>query len=336
MQDAISETRDIFLRIDYGESDGVDLYSLGAATQSFILMVSTHLDRYPNIKARVQNFNSAALAAPPAVVVLVSRAERNIDQGQIESAISLLSNPSLPPAVVEHPSVKSVLGIAYSKLPKPRIADARTLFKEASALGSTDYRMFLAWVDMEVNAGSGGTLGIDVCRSVVSNPKFNLRTLATFHRKLAYLQVGRSLEIGAAAPEESAILWKEAVLNNTRAFLLAARGELNNASSFFDQFVNSLSKFTAYAIRSGSIDDFFEVIEAILEWEDDTTDCLGELSKSVLQVGSRVGGNRSSQLRKNLNRLAGRFGQKGFCRADPTMRSELLAKVRDLSSALRS
>jgi hypothetical protein len=336
IQDAISETRDIFLRIEYGDADGVDQYSLGAATQSFILKVSAHLDRYPSIKARVQNFNAAALAVPPAVVVIVSRAERNIDQGQIESAITLLTNPALPPAIIEHPSVKAVLGIAYSKLPRPRISDARALFKEASALGNADYRMFLAWVDMEISAGSGGTLGIEVCRYVVGNPKFNLKTLATFYRKLAYLQVGRSLEVGAAAPDESAILWKEAVLNNTKACLLAAKGELNNASSFFDQFVNSLKKFTAYVLRSGAIDDFFEVVESIFEWEDDITDCLGEVSKSILQLGSKAGSNRAGQLRKHLSRLSGRFGQKGFCKADPVLRSEVLAKVRDLANALKS
>lgn len=336
MQDAIAETRDIFLRVEYGGAESGDLYSLGAATQSFVRKVSTQLERYESIKARVRNFTSATLHAPPAVVVLLSRAERNIEQGEIEAAISLLSNPDFPAAVTEHPNYKAVLAIAYSKLPSPRLSDARVLFREATILRHRDYRMFFAWVDMEMRAGSGGTLGIEVCKLVTNGTGFNIQTLATFHRKLAYLQVGRAMEISAASPDESATLWKDATLNNTRAYLFAAKGKLSNAPSFFDQFRNSFDKFCSYAQRSGLIDDFFEVVDSIFAMDFDVTDCLPDISNGIMRLSSRVNQIQAGSLRRNLSRLSGKFGQRSFCLAEAGNRNDLHVKLRDLLTALKS
>jgi len=336
MQDAIAETRDIFLRVEHNSNNEGDLYFLGAATHSFISKVSTKLDFYSQIQARVSNFTSRTISTPPAVVTLTSRAERNIDQGEIDTAISLLKNPQLPAVVIEHPVYKAVLAAAYSKLPNPRLAEARILFREASVLGHTEYKMYNNWLSMEDKAGSGKTLGIEVCKMVTTGKGFPAKTLATFHLRLAGLQVARAMEINASAPNESAALWKDATLSNTRAYLIARGAHLDLASNAFERFTYSLEKFCNYAVRYGLIDDFFFVIEAILNMDFDLTDCLPYVSKSVVAFSSRQKNPQDVVfVRKYLNRLSGYFSKREFCLADAMARTALQTNIRDLISALK-
>jgi hypothetical protein len=337
MQDAVAETRDIFLRVEHNSNNEGDLYFLGAATHSFISKVSVKLDYYSQIQARVSNFTSRTISTPPAVVTLTGRAERNIEQGEIETAIALLTNPELPAVVIEHPAYKAVLGAAYSKLPNPRLAEARILFREASVLGHTEYKMYTNWLSMEDNAGSGKTLGIEVCQLVTAGKGFPAKTLAIFHLRLAGLQVARAMEISASAPNESAALWKGATLSNTRAHLIARSAHLELASSTFERFTHSLEKFCNYAVRSGLIDDFFFVIEAILNMDFDLTDCLSDVGRSVVFFSTRQTNPQDIvSVRKNLNRLSGHFSKREFCSAEATARMALQTKFRDLITALKS
>jgi hypothetical protein len=337
MQDAIAETRDIFLRVEHNSNNEGDLYFLGAATHSFISKVSVKLDYYKTIEARVDNFTSKTISTPPAVVTLTNRAERNIEQGEIDTAISLLTNPNLPAVVVEHPAYKAVLGAAYSKLKNPRLAEARILFREASVLGHTEWKMYHDWVSMEDNAGSGKTLGIEVCQMVTTGKGFTARTLSKFHSKLARLQVARALEINASAPNESATLWKDATLSTTRAHLIAKKAHLDLQSDTFARFTISLDKFCKYAVREGLIDDFFFVVEAILKMDFDLTDCLPDISKSVVFFNSRQTNLQDGvSVRRYLNRLVGYFSKRDFCSAEATARTALQTKFRDLTTALKS
>jgi hypothetical protein len=145
------------------------------------------------------------------------------------------------------------------------------------------------------------------------------------------------MEISASAPNESAALWKGATLSNTRAHLIARSAHLELASSTFERFTHSLEKFCNYAVRSGLIDDFFFVIEAILNMDFDLTDCLSDVGRSVVFFSTRQTNPQDIvSVRKNLNRLSGHFSKREFCSAEATARMALQTKFRDLITALKS
>jgi hypothetical protein len=66
LQEAIAEARDMFLRISPGMAGNGDLYDIGAATSLFVNEMSSQLDRFSSIQARVQHFNSQSKVTPSA------------------------------------------------------------------------------------------------------------------------------------------------------------------------------------------------------------------------------------------------------------------------------
>lgn len=312
MQDAVAETRDMFLKVTYGNDGGDDLYTLGAATNLFIAKASEKLDRYPTIVAKVRNFLSTSKVAPPALLVLIERANRRIEDGDAETAWTFLGNPELPPALTEHHAFKAVIGRAASRLMKPKITEAREAFEAAFALGHRDYQMYVDWLKMERTIDAGTTNGILVCKKVVETAGFSLRTKAHFYRQLAYLQMRRSIDLQASSPDESEKLRDESLFSNLNAYFCARTAGDSTLQGFLDQVIDSIGKRANFCARAEIVDQFIKLCEQILS----LNECMDDIAPSLISrlewVVSRTKPDAKEVVRRNMARLAGRFNQKDF------------------------
>ncbi|CAL4868191.1 hypothetical protein MMA231_02466 [Asticcacaulis sp. MM231] len=334
LQDAIAETRDMFLKVEYG-TDGGDQYSLGAATSSFIQMISKKLDKFPAIEARVKHYLSKSSVTPPSLLVLLERANRQVDQGQAESAWTFLNNTSLPPAVTEHQAFKATLGRVAASLKNPRLGEARQAFEEAYGLGNRDHKMYLDWLGMEKAAGAGTTNGIEVCIRVVNGSGFTSRTTANFFRHLAYLQMKRAIEISDSSPEESERLKRESLKNNINGYNFAKKSSDRNLENYYEQIVDTFKKVAISSIKNGTSDQLLSTIEDVLQLADDPGDILPIISINMKRLADRVQPHSRLSVRRSITRIQGRLSQKGFCAtSDAEEKSKFHSALKAMVSGL--
>ena len=189
LEDAIAETRDMFLSITSGNDAEGDLYSIGPATRLYVSEVSKQLDRFGAIKARVTHLRNISASTPKAFAHIIDGAARSVDAGQPEKAITMLTNPSLPDVFKEHPLVNAVLGKAYAEVHPPNVIEARACFESAFSLGHRNYQMYIDWLDLEQKNRTEVLNGLAICEKVTSANGFTPRTKATFFKRKARLDL---------------------------------------------------------------------------------------------------------------------------------------------------
>lgn len=305
LQDAIAETRDIFLRVSNGKASG-DVYSIGAATRLFILEVSKQLDMYSTIEAKVNHFKSKLGRSPAAFVPILDRASKALRTDNALDAVQLLTKEDFPAAFKEHPEVKALLGQAYAKLKPPRVVEARQCFEAAFALGHRNYKMYLEWLELEKTNRTEVLNGIEICRKVTEGEDFEQRTKATFYGRLARLQALRSKDVQMTAPDEALTLRIESVLSNLRAFTVLFELDESATLSLRERANDSINIVLRSSLRDDDFDTFFDTLEAILN----ESMCLNEFAASIAGRIVEIKTRRPSNwkpVRARLNRLAGRL-----------------------------
>lgn len=308
LEDAIAETRDMFLTVT--SSDGVtgDLFSIGPATRLYIEENSRQLDRYASIRARVQHFKDASKHTPTAFIPLIDRAARNIRAGNAQDAIQLLARKDLPPAFKEHPEVQATLGEAYAKISPPNVTDARKCFESAYSLGHRNYQMYIEWLELEKRNRTELHNGISICVKVTTTPGFDVVTRASFHRRLARLQSMLANETEFAAPQESNRLRQESVINNLQAYILARLGKDPALPVYMERIEASISIALRRSLRSDDIDGFFDMFEAIISIDQSIDELAPILIERIGEVLTRAAINPRA-LSARLARLNGKVGQ---------------------------
>lgn len=305
MQDGISETKDMFLRVEYRADSLGDQLSLGAATQSFLIEVSKHLDRYSTIEARVRNFLSQTQSTPPILTILRERARRYWVQGAALESLKVLQTPELPKVITEHPDFKACLGVAYAKCNPPRAAEAREAFASANLLGCVEYDMYNEWLIMEKAVGASLTRGIDVCELVIENKRFDHRSRSYFYRQLAYLQYKKTWEAELHSPDESINLLKQSMLNNINAFIYAKKTNYNSIGIFSIQVNESIKRLSESARRKGAPIIFFDAIDSISKMDECFSEFIDSIIYGVDNICSGVDAANKISMRRQLNKLIG-------------------------------
>lgn len=306
LQDAISETRDMFLRVSPSTAGGGDIYSIGAATRLFVLEVSQQLDMYSTIEAKVHHFKMKLGGSPAAYIPIIERASRALQSGNAVDAADLLTKKDFPPAFREHPDVQALLGQSYAKMNPPKVVEARKCFESAYSLGHRNYKMYIDWLDLEKTNLTEVVNGIEVCSKITSDENFDQRTKATFFGRLARLQALRAKDVQMAAPHKAMVLRRESVLSNLRAF--TTFGEFNDSRSlsFRERADNSISIALRSALREDDFDSFFDTLEAILGEQCCLDEFADTLASRIVEIRTRRPKNwRPVQAR--LNRVSGRL-----------------------------
>lgn len=306
LEDAISETRDMFLTVKPGSKRDGDQYSIGAATRLFIAETSQQLDRYASIEARVNHFKTQSQSIPPAFIPLINRAKHNVEAGNPSDAIALLTKTDLPPAFKEYPVVQALLGQAYATLTPPNVLDARACFESAYTLGYKNYQMYIAWLNLEKVNRTELLNGISICKRVVNNEGFDSRTRATFHKRLARYQVLRANEIDLTSPEESSALRSESVVNNASAFFLARSTQDPALLSYRERVEDSINILLRRSLKVDDFDSFFGLIERMM----DLQSSIGEFSDAISGRISEILSRPLAHPRKviaPLNRMIGKL-----------------------------
>lgn len=298
LQDAISETRDMFLTISSGKNNG-DIYSIGAATKLFILEISQQLDIYATIEARVNNFKSKLASCPAAYIPIMDRASRALQRNAAIDAVNILTKEDFPPAFREHPDIKALLGQAYSKIKPPKIHEARKCFESAFALGHRQHRMYIDWLELEKENGTEIINGIRICKKITEDEDFDQRTKATFYGRLARLQALRARDAQMSAPQEASILRRESTLSNIRAFVISKSIESKKFLSLREKAVESINITLRSALREDDFDSFFDLIEEILNENCD----LNEFAETIAGRVSEIETRRPKKWRPILARI---------------------------------
>ncbi|MGO7790846.1 ATP-binding protein [Rhizobium ruizarguesonis] len=339
LEDAIAETRDMFLTVT--SSDGIkgDLFSIGPATRLFIEENSKQLDRYSSIEARVQHFKDASKHTPASFIPLIDRAARNLRTGNINDAISLLSRRDLPSAFKEHPEVQALLGESYAMLTPPNVTDARKCFESAFSLGHRRYQMYLAWLELEKTNRTEFKNGIEVCMKVVGSTGFDAKTKASFLRRLAKYQSMLANETELASPQESVRLRQDSVINNLKAYILARLGKDVYIHDYKERVDLSITIALRRCLRVDDIDGFFDLFESLLS-VDQVIDEFGPvLIERVKEVLTREIANKRA-LSARLARLNGKIGQAAgvvFSKeASRTFSGEIKSLQNSISEAAKS
>lgn len=308
LEDAIAETRDMFLTVT--SSDGLkgDLFSIGSATRLFIEENSKQLDRYSSIVARVQHFKDAYKHTPASFLPIIDRAARNLRTGNIKDAVSLLTQRDLPSAFKEHPEVQALLGKSYAMLTPPNVADARKCFESAFSLGHRKYEMYLAWLELEKTNRTELKNGIEVCKKVVGSTGFDAKTKASFLRRLAKYQTILANESELASPQESTRLRQESINNNLMAYIVARMSKDIYLHDYKDRFELSITIALRRSLRVNDIDGFFDLIESLLSADQLIDEFVPVLVERVKEVLNREIANKRA-LSARLARLNGKLGQ---------------------------
>lgn len=137
LNDCVSQTLEMFLQTELAES-GETRFALGAATEQFIISVSSGLKVYDKLKASVQYFKSPFLPTNPKMSQIQFDVTRLFNQRDYERASEVLNRPGYPAEITEHPMFNMLKGRAFAKLIPPKYEDARTAFSFALTHGSTD------------------------------------------------------------------------------------------------------------------------------------------------------------------------------------------------------
>jgi hypothetical protein len=308
LEDAIAETRDMFLTVT--SSDGIkgDLFSIGPATRLFVEENSKQLDRFSSIQARVQHFKDASKHTPASFLPLIDRATRNVRTGNIADAISLLARRDLPAAFKEHPEVQALLGRAYALAKPPNVAEARTCFESAFSLGHRKYEMYLAWLDLEKTNRTELMNGIEVCMKVVDSNGFDAKTKASFYRRLARYQSLLANETELASPQESVRLRQESVINNLKAYIFARLSNDVYLHDYKDRVELSITIALRRYLRADDINGFFDLFESLLSVDQFIDEFVPVLIERVAEVLTRETANKRA-LSARLARLNGKIGQ---------------------------
>lgn len=305
LQDAIAETRDMFLRVSPGKGGG-DVYALGPATRLFISDASRQLDKFPTIEARVHHFKTRLGSSPAAFVPMLDRATRALKSDNPIDAVDLLTKTDFPPAFREHPEVQALLGQAYARMTPPKVLEARQCFEAAFALGYRHYRMYLDWLELEKINRTEVVNGIEVCVKVTTGRDFEQKTKATFFGRLARLQALRAKEVQLAAPHDAVILRKNVVLNNIRAFSIFNGLGVSNSLTYRERAGDSISIALRSALRDDDFDAFFDIFEAILSEECCIDEFGAILAGRVIEIETRKPKNWKPLLAR-LHRLSGKL-----------------------------
>jgi hypothetical protein len=307
LEDAIAETRDMFLTVASNAGRTGDLFSIGPATRLYIEENSRQLDRYASIKARVQHFKDSSKHTPTAFIPLIDRAARSIRAGNASDAVKLLAKNDLPPTFKEHPEVQATLGEAYANLTPPNVTDARKCFESAFSLGHRNYRMYIEWLELEKKNRTELSNGITICKKVTETPGFDVVTRATFHKRLARLQSMLANENELAAPQEVNRLRNESVINNITAYILSRHGDEADTHAYFERAEASINIALRRFLRADDIDGFFDLFEALISVDEPIDEVVSILTQRIGEVRTRTAVNQRA-LAARLARLNGKVG----------------------------
>lgn len=308
LEDAIAETRDMFLTVTSSHGISGDLFSIGSATRLFIEENSKQLDRYSSIEARVQHFKDASKNTPASFLPIIDRAGRNLRTGNVKDAVSLLTRSDLPSAFKEHPEVQALLGQCYATLTPPSVAEARKCFESAFSLGHRKYEMYLAWLELEKKNRTELKNGIEVCTKVVESTGFDAKTKASFLRRLAKYQSILANESELASPRESARLRQESVINNLKAYIFARLTKDVHVDDYKGRVDLSITIALRRNLRTDDIDGFFDLCESLLSVDKLIDEFVPLLIERMKEVLTRDSVNKKTLVAR-LSRLNGKIAQ---------------------------
>lgn len=307
LQDAISETREMFLRITSGALNK-DLYEIGPATRLFVAEAATELDFFAAISARVENIKAEFKGTPNSWVPIMQRAAASINGGKPSDAIKLLENPELPLRLREHSETRALLGKAYGKLTPQRISEAREHFQCAYDMGYRGHQMFFDWLEIERANDSEVNQGIHICNLIVDADGFSPRTLATFHGKLAMYQTQKFREVVSSSPSQASKLRTHIALNRLKAFTYLSDALEYEHPTTREKAAYSIRTALLGFITYNEVDAFFDLLENILSSGLRIGPICGDLAQCIRQIGSSELAN-SSAVKARTNRALGRLGE---------------------------
>jgi hypothetical protein len=307
IQDAISEVREMFLRVEIDDISGETKYSFRSATRVFLSTVSKELDYYTDIKARVEFFQRESSQIPPPVITIINRAKRSRQRGETKEAWALLTNKSFPKAMTEHPSYKAELGLTAAEMKPPLLTEAREYFEDAYKFGHRDYEMFGSWVTMEQEADTGTSLGIDVCNKVIGDAKFSTKTKATMRNKLAYLEFTKCRLLEESSPDESSDLRKSFIYNNLIAFKEADSIDMKNLNIFQSKAIAAISKLSIFCGNWLPCSEYGVMIEKILIENVPVSFLCNEILSSLNSLLKRVSDEEQRRITNFMHRILGKL-----------------------------
>lgn len=260
VSDALSECGSIFLSTtenDFGET----LFQLTPPSRPFVRSVSQRLDRFDQIKRKVELLRKQGNSHTPAEAAMLVRMGTLLRANDIDGVIFLAESlPSHDPCLA-NPMVLAFLGQAYARSSADKREKARECFRQSSALGTHDLQMMRTWYYLELRSGYGLEEAKRICSIMLDVEQVRGRARSEFLSKLAlcYLQEAQSLT--SVSREKAVPLFHKAIETYLDAERIAHTNKDMDPTETLNWLQRAVLSFLRY-LREDMI-EFLGVLETL-------------------------------------------------------------------------
>lgn len=336
VKDAIADVREMFLRVS--DSGKEATYTIGALTTAFILSEAKKLDRFPQLKARVDAFKKTFYPEVPQLNRLkfsteqaVERARNSNDAALLEQTWRRLESSELEPGITEDPRFRSLVGFVAASMIPPRLAEARAAFEYAINMRfEPELKYLRSWFESEKASGLGFSQCCKIADFINSGRNYSEIDKTDYQVKKASVIYNRAresshLDYVSAADDYSDALrihlvaYRRSVISGNPRLLKSEEYSRNTAYSLF----NLLN-------RHGQIDSLIVRIEKLFGEKDIYVDPIEDPLLSVFVSIASVKATPSDlgRYRSRLNSLIACVGRSQAW-IDEGVRNRILASVDD-------
>jgi hypothetical protein len=282
LTDGISECSSVFLSTQVGE-DGETLYQLTPPCVPFIEDVSKQLTYFAALERKVQHFNRIGVDVGPREAGLIVNMERLIRSRDFGAVVTMREQLRSDDLALENPTIRSLLGQAYSELGGHSWEKARECFKHAEGLGYRDVFMMRRWFHLEFTSGYGWDEAERICRTMLSDQRFGPRVKSEFWSKLGSCLFSKANGILGVSREKGLQLLRQSIYAYLEGIWIGRSTGAMDITNNFAWLEKPLRRFVLVA--KGDIDQFFALFDGLPERKHDVDDAavdlvLGYLTKS--------------------------------------------------------
>jgi len=262
LKDTIAIVSEIFLQLEH--TNDITKYWVAALTRSFILNASLSLDKFGQVKARVEYFRKSHYPKSPEITRLELNTDtylRHVDGAEL--ALSALSNKELPDRVTEDPRFQALKGKIACKFSSPRLSDAREAFNYCFSMKyEPDISSMRLYLDTERKSGIGTENCIKICEFVCSGKTYSSAVKGEFWSRMGSFWYHKANERQYINPSDTQPFFRHALLCNARALFISI-----NCNDYQTSMVEKNIRNTCYSsvnscFATGEFDEFVLALSA--------------------------------------------------------------------------
>lgn len=333
LRDAISQTFELFLSTAE-DREGASTYFLGGATKEFILAESQKLNRFDNIRVRLEQYEAKVAIKGKEVAELEVRVERHMNGHRIDLAWRALCDRQLPPAVTENATILALKGRVALQLTPAQTSEALSCFAKAFSLGFRDIRMFEAWVFTEKMLGRSAKEGVRICDQYLSDD-----AIAAWHPRIwqrrGILLYQSAREDGDTSPAAALERHKAALHSHIRAHSLMRHDDESYKHKYTEYLRNTAFYFVTHCSKMQRLEVAIDALIREIEGVKKELDPIKEPLKWLMELAGRAGSETVNRVRPALHRFKQKLADDRYLNlSNKADRVEIAHAVSDAIKAL--